>query len=108
MLLSCGGALFGGRGHNILLSLRVNHKENKFPSVGNDLIAFLHNDQRDGGRQYYLWYPVQLITQSNNKVQGLELSTTCQFYKYGWPNNTSQTSRGAASHSTSYVKGLML
>ena len=35
--------------------------------------------------------------------------TTFLFYKYGWPNNnTSQTSRGAMSHNTSSVKGLML
>ena len=32
----------------------------------------------------------------------------CRFHKYVCPNNTSQTSRGAMSHNTSSVKGLML
>ena len=52
MLFSYGGALFSGRGcgHNILLALRVNNKEETFPSMGNDLIAFLWRDKRDGGR----------------------------------------------------------
>ena len=66
MLLSFRGALYGGHGHNILLSLRVNHKEDEFYGLGNDLTAFLPNDQRDGGRRCYLWYPIQLIFKSNN------------------------------------------
>ena len=41
-------------------------------------------------------------------LQGLDSYTTWCFHKYGWPNNTSQTSRGATSHNTSSVKGLML
>ena len=41
-------------------------------------------------------------------TRGLESYTTCHFHKYGWPNNTSQTSKGATSHNTSSVKGLML
>ena len=42
------------------------------------------------------------------KVRGLDSYITCRLHKYGWPNNTSQTSRGATSHNTSSVKGLML
>ena len=41
-------------------------------------------------------------------TQGLESYTTCYFHKYGWLNNTFQTSRGATSHNTSSMKGLML
>ena len=40
--------------------------------------------------------------------RGLESYTTCFFHKYGWPNNTSDTSRGETSHNNSYVKGLIL
>ena len=40
------------------LEVVVNHKENKFPSLGNDLTALLCSDQREGGRQCYLWYHV--------------------------------------------------
>ena len=39
---------------------------------------------------------------------GRDSYTTCRFHKYGCLNNTSQTSRGAMSHNTSSVKGLML
>jgi len=39
---------------------------------------------------------------------GLDSYIACRFHKYGWPNNTSQTSMGAMSHNTSSVKGLML
>ena len=39
---------------------------------------------------------------------GLDSYRTCHFHKYGFPNNTSKTSRGAISHNTSSVKGLML
>lgn len=41
-------------------------------------------------------------------VWGLDSYITWHFYKYGFPNNTSQMLRGATSHNTSYVKGLML
>ena len=40
--------------------------------------------------------------------QGLDSYIACCLHKYGWPNNTSQTSRGATSHNTSSIKGLML
>lgn len=40
--------------------------------------------------------------------QGLESYTTCFLHKYGSPNNTSATSRGATSHNTSFVNDLML
>lgn len=41
-------------------------------------------------------------------ARGLDSYTACRLHKYGWPNNTSQTSKGATSHNTSYMKGLML
>ena len=41
-------------------------------------------------------------------ARGLDSYTTCRLHKYGWPDNTSQTSRGVTSHNTSSVKGLML
>jgi uncharacterized membrane protein YfbV (UPF0208 family) len=41
-------------------------------------------------------------------ARGLDSYTTCRFHKYDWPNNTSETSRGAMSHNTLSVKGLML
>ena len=41
-------------------------------------------------------------------ARGLDSYTACRLHKYGWPNNTSQTSSGATSHNTSSVKGLML
>jgi len=65
MLLLCEGDPSRNHGHNLILSLRANHKE-KNPSLGNDLTALLCSDQRDGGRRGYLWYPIQLITQINN------------------------------------------
>ena len=41
-------------------------------------------------------------------ARGLDSYTACRLHKYGWPNNTSQTSRGVTSHNTSSVNGLML
>ena len=41
-------------------------------------------------------------------VRGLDSYTACRLHKYGWTNNTSQTSRGVTSHNTSSVNGLML
>jgi hypothetical protein len=40
-------------------------------------------------------------------ARSLDSYTACRFHKYGWPNNTSETSRGSMSHNTSSVKGLM-
>jgi len=54
MLLLCGGVLSGGHGKNIVLSLRVNHKEKENPSLENDLISLLRSGQIDGGRWCYL------------------------------------------------------
>jgi hypothetical protein len=51
----------------------------------------------------YILLPKVIIT-----TRGLDSYTTCRFHKYGWPNNTSETSRGSMSHNTSSVKGLML
>jgi len=46
-LLLHGGTLPEGHGcgYDVPLSLRENHKENKFPSLGDDLTAFLSKDQ---------------------------------------------------------------
>ena len=51
----------------------------------------------------YKLFPKVIIT-----ARGLDSYTTCRLHKYGWPNNTSTTSRGATSHNTSVVNGLML
>ena len=56
----------GGCGHNLLLALEVDHRENKIPSFGNELTALFCSNQRDIGRRWYLWYPVKLIDQSKN------------------------------------------
>jgi len=66
LLLSCGGALSVGHGHCPLLSLGAYHQESKFPDFGNELTALFCSNQRDSGRRCYLWYPIQLIPQSNN------------------------------------------
>ena len=47
-----------GCGYDLPLTFRVNQKENKFPSLGDDLVALLRRDKKDGGRQGYLWYLV--------------------------------------------------
>jgi len=51
----------------------------------------------------YNLFPKVIITK-----RGLDSYTACHFHKYGWPNNTSQTSRGETSHNNSSMKGLML
>ena len=51
----------------------------------------------------YKLLPKVIITK-----RGLDSYTSCLFHKYGFPNNTSETSRGETSHDTSSVKSLML
>ena len=51
----------------------------------------------------YNLFPKVTIT-----VRGRDSYTACRFHKYGWPNNTSETSIGEMSHNTSSVKGLIL
>ena len=53
LLLLRGGTLCGGHGcgDDIPLTLKLNQKENKFPDLGDDLMALLSLDQRDGSRQ---------------------------------------------------------
>ena len=51
----------------------------------------------------YNLFPKVTIT-----TRGHDSYTTCRFHTYGWPNNKSETSRGAMSHNTSSMKGLML
>ena len=41
-------------------------------------------------------------------ARGIDSYIACHFHKHGWPNNTSQTSRGETSHNASSVKGLMM
>ena len=41
-------------------------------------------------------------------ARGLDSYTACRLHNYGWPNNTSQTSKCVTSHNTSSVNGLML
>ena len=56
----------GGRGHDLLLSLRADHQEKKLPDFGNEFTALFSSNQRDISRGWHLWYPVQIIYQSNN------------------------------------------
>ena len=60
LLLLCGGTLHGGHGcgDDIPLTLGANQTENEFPSLADELAAFLSRDQRGGGRWGYLQYPV--------------------------------------------------
>ena len=60
LLLLCGGTLCGGHGcgNDLPLNLGVNQTENEFPSLRDELAAFLGSDQRGGGRWGYLRYPV--------------------------------------------------
>jgi hypothetical protein len=39
-----------GYGGDLLFTLRENHDEEEFISLGNDLHAFVRRDQRNGGR----------------------------------------------------------
>lgn len=60
LLLLRGGTLSRGHGcgHDLPLTLRVNHKENKFPSLGDYLNAFLISDQINHDMWGYFWYLV--------------------------------------------------
>jgi hypothetical protein len=51
-----------------MFTLRENHEEDKFLGLENDLPTFISRDQRKIDRWSYLWYPVQLFTQSNNNI----------------------------------------
>ena len=52
LLLLRGGTLRRGHGcgDHLPLTLGVNQTENEFPSLGDELVAFLSSDQRGGGR----------------------------------------------------------
>jgi len=65
----CGGH---GCGDKLLFPLRANHKEDEFYSLGDELTALLSIDQRNGGRQSYVWYHVQLSALSNKTLRGLD------------------------------------
>jgi len=60
LLLLRGGTLHEGHGcgDDLPLTLRANQTKNKFPSLGDELVAFLSSDQRGGSRRGYLRYPV--------------------------------------------------
>ena len=48
-----------------------------------------------GGATFGILY--KLFSKVTIIMRGLDSYTTCRFHKYGWLNNTSQTSRGATS-----------
>jgi len=56
LLLLRGGTLRGGHGcgDDLPLTLGVNQTESEFPSLGDELAAFLSRDQRGGDRWGYL------------------------------------------------------
>jgi hypothetical protein len=70
LLLFCGEIDCGdpGCGWNISLTLRVNHEEDKFPSLRDDLPTFLGRDQGNSTRRECLRYPVQFHVQINNNT----------------------------------------
>lgn len=78
MLLLCGGALSGscGCGHSLLLSLRMNHKEDKFLNLGNDLTALLrrYQEMAIGGATSHILY--KLFPKEIMVVRGLDSYTT--------------------------------
>jgi hypothetical protein len=47
------------------LTLRANHKEDKFPGLRDDLLAFLGKDQGNSTRKDCLGYPEQFHEQIN-------------------------------------------
>jgi hypothetical protein len=51
-----------------LLTLRVNHEEDKLLSLRDDLPTLLGRDQGNNTRWDYLGYPVQFPIQSNNNT----------------------------------------
>jgi hypothetical protein len=55
-LLLHGEALckFHGCGCGLVFTLRVNHEEENFPSLGNNLPAFLRRDEINNGKWSYL------------------------------------------------------
>ena len=57
LLLLCGGTLRGGHGcgDDLPLTLGANQTKNEFPSLGDELAAFLNSDQRGGSRWGHLW-----------------------------------------------------
>ena len=86
----------------------MSSKENEFPGLGNNLTTLFSvvKEMIGGGTTsgilYNLFLKVIII------ARGLDSYTACHLHKYGWPNNTSSTSRGATSHNTSSVNGLIL
>lgn len=108
LLLPCRGALSRGRGHGLLFSVRAYHQENKFPILEMSLLhCFAVTKEMAVGSTtsgiLYNLFPKVTIT-----AQALDSYTACRFHKYGWHNNTSQTSTGETSHNTSSLKGMML
>ena len=109
LLLLCGGTLCGGHGcsNDLPLTLGVNHTD-EFLVCDMSLLPFLAviKDVAIGGATSSILY--NELLKEIMTVQGLNTYTACRLHKYGWPNSTSQTSRGVTSHSTSSVNGLML
>jgi hypothetical protein len=52
----------------VVVTFRSNHIEEKYPSLRNHLFSLLRRDERDRGIWDCLWYPVELISQSNNNT----------------------------------------
>jgi hypothetical protein len=57
-----------GCGFDISLNLRVNHEEDKFPGLRDDLPTLLGRDQGNSSRRDCLGYLVQFSVQSNNNT----------------------------------------
>ena len=83
-------------------------KKTNFPVLEMSLLHFfaITKEMVVGGATSTILY--NLSPKVTITARGLDSYIACCFHKYGCPNNTSQTSRGAMSHNTSSVKGLML
>jgi len=110
LLLLCGGTLPEGRGCAMisLLLWEWTRKEINFLVSEMFLLKFLIvvKELVVGGATSDILY--NILPKEIMIERGLNSYIIWCIHKYGYPNNTSQTSSGATSHDTSCVKGFML
>jgi hypothetical protein len=66
-------------GCDLSFTLRVNHEEEKFPGLRDDLPALLRRDQGNNTRRDYLRYPIQFLVKSNNNTKRPKLIYNMEF-----------------------------
>jgi hypothetical protein len=66
----CGDISHGGPecGCDLSLTLKVNHEEDKFMGLRDDLPALLGRDKGNNTRRDCLRYPIEFLVQSNNNT----------------------------------------